>query len=129
MFPYYQPPVQQPQPAIQQPAIQQSNKHKNSCSFCGSHRHFIRDCDLIGITLHRFLNTEDKDEAMNLLRAQTNSGLQQLLHLLGCTVKNINKRQMLELIELRWTFFRNSLQDMILKGDVIRDVKTYRISC
>jgi hypothetical protein len=119
MFPYYQQPQQ---------AVQQAYKYKNSCSFCGSHRHFIRDCDLIGITFHRFINTEDKDEAMNLLRAQTNSGLQQLLHLLGCTVKNINKRQMLELIELRWSFFRNSLQDMILKGDVIRDVKTYRIS-
>ena len=119
MFPYYQPPVQQQQQQQQQP------DRKNSCSFCGNHKHFIKDCNLIGMTLHRFINTNNKDEAMNLLQVHTNAGLQRLLLLLGCNVKNINKREMIQLLEARWVFFRSSLQDMILRGEVIRDVKTY----
>jgi hypothetical protein len=113
MFPYYQAQVQQAPP------------RKNSCSFCGNHQHFIRDCGQIGVMLHRFINTENKDDAMNLLRAQNNSALQRFLSLLGYSVKNLNKNDTLRLIEARWIFFRNSLQDMILKGEMIRDVKTY----
>ena len=121
MFPYYQPPVQQQQQQQQQPLFER----KNSCSFCGNHKHFIKDCGLIGVTLHRFINTANKDEAMNLLGAHTNSGLQRFLLLLGCTVKNRNRREILQLIEARWVFFRSSLHDMILKDEVIRDVKSY----
>lgn len=122
MFPYYQVTQQQQQQA---PESQSVRKNKNSCSFCGSHEHFIRDCGLIGITLHRFLNTENKDKAMNLLQAMTNAGLHRFLSLLGYSVKNLNRRDMLQLGEARWVFFRKSLQDMILRGEVIRDVKTY----
>ena len=120
LFPYYQPPV---------PVIEQ--KRKNSCSFCGNHEHFIRECGVIGVTLHGFINTEDKEDAIRLIQGHTNAGLEGFLMRLGCckdsNVRRLSKKETLQLIEARWLQIRGDLLDMILTNEFSRTSKVIRI--
>lgn len=122
LFPYYQPP-----PPVKEVIVP---KRKNSCSFCGNHEHFIRDCGVIGVTLHGFINTEDKDCAMRIIQWNTNSGLEGFLIRLGCCKDSnvrLSRRETLELIEARWLNIRSDLRDMILTDETIRVSKVIRI--
>ncbi len=118
MFPYYQPP----------PVV---NKRKNSCSFCGNYDHFAPDCNLIVFTLHQFINTEDKNDAMKLLYGKTNSGLVRFLNALGCYYskeeKQLTRQETLQLIEVRWVYFRTNLEEMIIADETIRDVRQLKV--
>jgi hypothetical protein len=123
MFPYYR------QEQIQ---VQVEKKQKNTCSFCGSYEHYIRDCNQVGITLHQFVNTEDQEQAILLIQTRGIglTGLQKLLQLLGIHIagEKLSKYELLKLLEARWVQIRRSLGEMILKDETIRTVKTITLS-
>jgi hypothetical protein len=123
LFPYYQPPV----PVI---VIDEPPKRKKSCSFCGNHGHFIRECGVIGVTLHGFINTEDKERAMSSIQGHTNAGLEGLLIRLGCCKDSnvrLSRRETLKLIETIWLKIRSDLREMILTDEYSRTSKVIRI--